>query len=555
LEAIGSFNNRWDIWESIPMNLIPHSPEDMNPNNCRPNILLILVDDVGYCDVGEFGARVKNSTTDQLFYETPHIDRLAQQGTMFTDFYACSVCAPSRASLMTGKMNNRMGLWDAYAAVKTTFEATGEPVPEGCHILDHRPWDEYGYSKTDRGVTIPLAATCLHDNEETIPDGLRGYHSAFIGKWHLGSHNHAGYRPMDRGFDEVLAYYDGGGSGYYRQFDEDGNPLPFQAFASKDGYWDEPGPNLTPRQDYVCDDVAQRVNLFLADRAKNHSDEPFFLCLSHPACHTPIQSREDDLAYFKEKAERSGYVGPLKPDYAGLLKGMDRSIGAVLDQLDELGLADNTVVLFISDNGGHPGVTSNSPLRGGKSMEYEGGIRVPMIVRWPGRTMPGSVCDVTSDIADIYPTVMQIAGIDCSEFKANPATDGHSLTPLFTDLTNSSNAYSRDEFYQFYGKMGYKGFHKFATWACLRKGPYKLHYDYHGKVELYNIDEDMCEENDLVRQKPKLALDMLVQLTDWLDDNCNEAYLPKPNPDFDPNGPLPYGRYAPLEELKASLDS
>jgi arylsulfatase A-like enzyme len=535
------------------MKLNAVSTEDMNPNDRPPNILLILVDDVGYCDVGAFAARVKNTTTDRLFYETPQIDRLAQQGLMFTDFYACSVCAPSRASLMTGKMNNRMGLWDAYAKVNTTFEATGDPVPDGCHILDHKPWDEYGYSKTDRGVTIPLSATCLHDNEKTIPDGLQGYHSAFIGKWHLGSHNHVDYQPMDRGFDEVLAYYDGGGSGYYRQFDETGNPLPFRASSSKTGYWDDPGPDLTPRQDYVSDDVAQRVNLFLADRAKHHAGEPFFLYVSHPACHSPIEPRKDDLAYFEEKAKTPGYVGPLDPAYAGLLKGMDRSIGAILDQLDALNLAEDTVVIFISDNGGHPVYTSNSPLRGGKSMEYEGGIRVPMIVRWPGRTTPGSVCNVTSDIADIYPTVMQIAGIDYSAFSANPATDGHSLVPLFADVTNANGTYGRDEFYQFYGKMGYTGFHHFATWACLRKGAFKLHYDYHGKVELYNIDEDVREEHDLVRERPKLALEMLVQLTDWLNDNCNEAYLPEPNPDFDPNGPLPYGPYVPLEKLKASL--
>ena len=537
------------------MNLTTQSTDDITKNNRRPNTLLIVVDDVGYCDVGAFAARVKNTTTDKLFYETPHIDRLAQQGTMFTDFYACSVCAPSRASLMTGKMNNRMGMWDAYAQVKTTFEKTGEPVPEGCHHLDHKPWDEYNYNKTDRGVSIPLAATCLHDGETTIPDDLQGYHSAIIGKWHLGSHNHAGYRPKDRGFDEVLAYYDGGCSGYYRQFDEAGNPLPFGAGAAKTGYWDDPGPDLTPRQDYVSDDVAQRVNLFLAERAENHPDEPFFLYLSHPACHTPIEPREDDLAYFEEKVNTPDYVGPLEPAYAGLLKGMDRSIGAVLNQLDTLGLAETTMVIFLSDNGGHPIYTSNSPLRGGKSMEYEGGIRVPMIVRWPGYTDPGSVCEVTSDIADIYPTVMEMAGIDTTDFMADPETDGHSLIPLFSDPTNSANAYSRDEFYQFYGKMGYPGFHNFATWACLRKGAYKLHYDYHGKVELYNIAEDICEENDLVKEEPRRALDMLVQLTDWLSDNCNSAYLPKPNPDFDPEGPLPYGPYVPIEQLKASLEA
>jgi len=509
----------------------------------KPNVLLILVDDVGYADIGAFSARINNTTTDKLYYETPSIDKLAKQGTMFTQFYACSVCSPTRASMMTGKMNNRMGMWDAYAATRTTFEKTGKQVPEGCYILDHEPWDEYRYSKTDRGVSVPIAATALHD-VKTIPQGLKGYDTAFVGKWHIGSHNHKGCRPEDRGFDETLAYFDGGGSGYHR---------PFRAYAALTNKWDKPGPDLTPRQDYLSDDVAQRVNRYLTERASKKNDKPFFLYLAHPAAHGPIQSRKDDLAYFKKKANTPGLIGHKSPKYAGLIKGMDRSIGQVMDKLDELKLADNTAVIFISDNGGHPVYTRNSPLRGGKSMLYEGGVRVPMIVRWPGKTKAGSICDVTSDIADIYPTIMEIAGVDYSDFKADKTTDGQSIKPLFTDLKNAKKGYRRQEFYQFYGKLGYKGFHNFATWATLRKGDYKLHYDYQGKVELYNISKDITESNDLTKSKPKLAHDMLVQLTDWLKANCNENYLPKPNPNFNPNGKLPYGPYVPLEQLKELL--
>jgi len=517
--------------------------QGFSKKNSAPNILLILVDDVGYTDIGAFSARIQKTTADKLYYETPEIDKLARQGTMFTQFYACTVCAPTRASMMTGKMNNRMGMWDAYAAVKTTFEKSGKPVPEGCHLLDNEPWDEYNYSKTDRGVSIPVAATALHD-VKTIPQGLIGYHSAFIGKWHMGSHNHEGYRPEDQGFDQTLAYFDGGGSGYHR---------PFTAYAAHTNKWDKPGPDLLPQQDYLSDDIAQRVNMFLEERANNHPDEPFFLYLAHPACHGPVESRADDLAHFKQKAMIPDLIGHKNPEYAGLLKGMDRSIGAILDKLDELKLSENTVVICISDNGGHPVYTRNTPLRGGKSMLYEGGIRVPMIVRWPGKTKPGTICDVPSDIADIYPTLMEIAGVDYSDFKADKTTDGKTLTPLFADLTNAGKGYKREEFYHFYGKMGYQGFHHFATWATLRKGDYKLHFDYQGKVELYHIAEDMFEKNDLVKSKPRLTYDMLVQLTDWLNDNCNEAYLPKPNPDFDPGGKLPYGPYVPLEEVKASL--
>ncbi|MFC2175349.1 sulfatase-like hydrolase/transferase [Bacteroidota bacterium] len=544
--------------KNIVLILISSLITSWSANAQKPNIVLILVDDVGYVDIGAFSARINNTTTDKLYYQTPEIDKLARQGTMFTQFYACAVCAPTRASLMSGKMNNRMGIWDAYALVNTTFEKSRKPVPEGCHILDHEPWKEYNYSKTDRGVSIPLASTALHD-VKTIPQGLNGYHSAFIGKWHMGSHNHIGYRPEDQGFDETLAYFDGGGSGYYRNhpkciFRRNQKSF-FTAYAAHTNKWDNPGRDLLPQQENLSDDIAQRVNVFLEDRTNNHPDEPFFLYLAHPACHTPVEARADDLAYFKERAKTEGLIGYKSPTYAALLKGMDRSIGSIMDKLDELKLSENTVVIFISDNGGSPIETRNTPLRGAKSMLYEGGIRVPMIVRWPGKTRSDTICDVTSDITDIYPTLMEVAGVDYSDFKADTTTDGESLAPLLEDLTNAKNGYKREDFYQFYGKEGYTGhfFHTFASWATLRKGDYKVHYDYQGKVELYNIAEDMFELNNLVNNEPQKALDMLVQLTDWLKANCNEAYLPKVNPNFDPKGKLPYGPYVSLEELKASL--
>ena len=511
--------------------------------NQQPNVILILVDDVGYADVGAFSALINNTSIDKLYYETPRINQLAKEGVMFTQFYAASVCAPTRASLLTGKMYNRIGMWDAYAFVDTTFEKSGKPIPDGCHFLDYDPSGKDKSSIADRAVTVPIAATALHD-VKTIPQGLNGYDTAFIGKWHLGSHNHEGYRPEDQGFNHTLAYFDGGGSGYHR---------PFRAYAALTKEWDKPGPNLTPTQNYLSDDIAQRTNLFLEDRVKNHANKPFFLYLAHPASHGPIESRADDLAYFENKLNTPDLVGFKSPKYAGLIKGMDRSIGEIIDKLDELKLTENTVVIFISDNGGHPVFTRNTPLRGGKSMLYEGGIRVPMIVRWPNKISPNSKCNITSDITDIYPTIMDIAGVSYSDFKDDKTTDGQSLKPLFSDLENTKKLYKRNEFYQFYGKMGYTGFHNFTTWASLRKGDYKLHYDYHGKVELYDIANDMFENNNLVNSKPKLAYDMLIQLTNWLKSNCNEAYLPSKNQGFNPTGALTFGPYVPLEELKASL--
>lgn len=508
-----------------------------------PNILLILADDVGYADINAFAAHLRGTPIEQHFRETPRIDQLAREGMMLKQFYVSSVCTPTRASLLTGKMANRMGMWDAFATTKTTFKNTKKPVPEGAHIFDYDPWDVSGNARTDRGVSVPLAGTALHD-VKTIPQGLEGYHSVFIGKWHIGGHEVPGYQPQDHGFDETLAYFDSGGSSYYR---------PFKANAT--GKWAITGPDLDPPQDYLSDDIAQRVGVFLEKRATQHAQEPFFLYVAHPAAHTPIQSRSDDEAYFAKKKGEAKWLDPVSPKYAGLLKGMDRSIGDILDILDTLNLAENTVVIFLSDNGGLPKETNSLPLRGGKSMQYEGGIRVPMIVRWPGKIKAGSTSNVPSDVTDIYPTLMEIAGADYQDFKNDPTSDGETLTPLFSDPDNQKGHYKRTEFYQFYGKMGYKGHHNFATWATLRKGDYKLHYDYHGKVELYDMAKDISESDNLAAKNPELARSMLIQLTDWLKANCHPVYLPQANPEFDPNGPLPYGPYLPLEAIKESLTS
>lgn len=209
---------------------------------------------------------------------------------------------------MNGKMANRMGMWDAFATTKTTLANSGKPVPPGAHKYDYEPWNVSRNARNDRGVTVPLAGTALHD-VETLPQALEGYHSAFIGKWHVGGHNKPGHQPEDFGFDEILAYFDSGGSSYYR---------PFKA----GGKWIKPGPKLTPQQDYLSDDVAQRVCVFLEERAGKPGAEPFFLYVAHPAAHTPIQSRKDDETYFKKKSKKGDWLDPVSPSYAGLLKGI-----------------------------------------------------------------------------------------------------------------------------------------------------------------------------------------------------------------------------------------
>jgi arylsulfatase A-like enzyme len=315
----------------------------------KPNIVFFFIDDMGWTDLGFMGSE---------YYETPNIDRLAGEGMVFTDAYANAPnCAPSRACLMSGQYGPRHGIF-----------TVGDPK-RGNHPF--------------RKLEPVPNKTVLADRFITIAESLKtnGYVSASMGKWHLGAD------PRSQGFDVNIAGKEWGspsGGGYH-------SPYRY--------------PNLVQKEkgEYLTDRLTQEAEKFI----EANKDESFFLYLTHYAVHTPIQAKDELTAKYEKKPKSEHHKNA---KYAAMVESVDDSVGAVLKKLDELKLAENTVVFFFSDNGGFGGATSNHPLRGSKGMLYEGGIREPMIVKWPGVTKPGSRCNEPVIGIDYYPTFLEITG-------------------------------------------------------------------------------------------------------------------------------------------------
>ncbi|MEA2063687.1 MAG: sulfatase, partial [Gemmatimonadota bacterium] len=341
------------------------------------NFVFILIDDMGWADSACYGS---------TFYQTPNLDKLASQGMRFTDAYAAApVCSPTRASVMTGKYPARLHL--------TNF-LVGRFVPENSRILP-----------PDYRLELPL-------EEVTIPEALKpaGYVSAHIGKWHLGDEP---YYPQHQGFDLNV-----GGSHI-------GMPRDF--FYPE---WGDKPPIDGRHGEYLTDRLTEEAENFI----EKNRDKPFFLHLAHYAVHVPIQAKKDIIKKYQSRL-KPGNVHD-NTVYAAMIESVDESVGRVMKKLEDLGIADRTVVIFTSDNGGlsvkegdfkHTPATSNAPLRAGKGYLYEGGIREPMIVRWPTEIEPGSVCDVAVTSVDFFPTILEMAGIEPDP--GNPV-DGVSLVPL-----------------------------------------------------------------------------------------------------------------------------
>jgi len=431
------------------------------PDGARPlNFVFFLIDDLGQRDLGCYGSTV---------YETPHIDRLAGQGMRFTDAYAaCPVCSPTRASILTGKYPARLRLTDWIAGHRRPFAKLAVP-----------DWTQY-----------------LAHEEVTIPEALKaaGYVSASIGKWHLGGPEH---RPEAQGFDVNFAG------------DHRGQPPSYFAPYKIPGVSDErPGEYLSDR---LTDEALRFIE---ANKAK-----PFFLYFAHYAVHTPIQAKKDLTEKFRQKGRPE--KGQNSATYAAMIASVDESVGRVMAKLDELGLADRTVVFFMSDNGGLAAVTSNAPLRAGKGTLYEGGIREPWLVRWPGVVKPGSVCSVPVISTDFYPTILEMAGL-----KADPrqAPDGVSIVPLL----RQAGAIEREALY-----WHYPHYHITKPGGAIRAGDWKLiEYYEDGKLELYNLKDDLSETTDLAGKMPERAAELRKKLDDWR--RAVGAQMPTPNPNYGP---------------------
>jgi len=429
-----------------------------DPTKRQPNFVFYLIDDMGWADLTCYGSD---------YHETPHIDRLASQGMRFTDAYAaCPVCSPTRASIMTGK------------------------YPARLHLTD---WIK-GHVNRHAKLMVPDWTTHLRLEETTIAEALRdaGYATAFVGKWHLGDKPHY---PEHQGFDvNIGGYHRGQPPSYF---------APYRIPTMEEG----------PKGEYLTDrHTADAIRFIEANRAK-----PFFLYLSHYAVHTPIQAKKA----ITEKYERKPKGKQWNATYAAMVQSVDDGVGRIAKRLEELGLADNTVVIFMSDNGGLHRVTSNAPLRAGKGTAYEGGVREPMIIKWPGAVRPGSECSAPVTSTDFYPTMLDMAGLP---LRPQQHCDGVSLLPLL----KQAGTLDRDAIY-----WHYPHYHFTKPFGAVRKGDWKLIEYYEDlNCELYNLRQDIGETRDLAAAQPARVDELRRMLHDWR--QRVGAQMPTPNPDYDP---------------------
>ncbi len=443
------------------INLVGASLSAAAPSASRPpNIVYILADDLGWTDLGCQGSS---------YYATPNLDRLASQGMRLLRYYNSQNCAPTRAVLMSGQYAPRTGIYTVGTLERGTPPERRMLPPENQSLL---PLDKV------------ILAQVLKD---------AGYRTGMFGKWHLG--NGQGYHPLQRGFDEAIVSM--------------GAHFDFQTAPKVEA----------PAGQYLAD--------FLTDRAVDfigrHQGKPFFLYLPHFAVHTPIQAKAEYVAAWEKKPARGTHWNPT---YAAMIQSVDESVGRILARLDELKLTENTVVIFSSDNGGvggysrteptsdKRGFTDNAPLRGGKGTLYEGGIRVPFIVRWPGVVKPGTTSESPVAHVDIYPTFLNIAG---GKPRAGYLLDGLSFVPT---LRNPAVKPARDAIYWHF--PGYlesyvhpAGFRTTPVGA-IHAGDFKLlEFFETGAVELYNVKEDIGENNNLAQRMAEKTTALRTQLAAW----------------------------------------
>lgn len=509
----------------------------------KPNIIFILADDLGYMDICSYAARMTGSNISDMFYETPNLDRLVASSMVFSQAYACPLCSPTRSSLLTGKYASRLGFTTAVPPSGTYYNR-GITPSEGFYIHDviyHG--DDIPIPQAWINATTNTAIPRGYENDggrrETIlTELLTDYKAAFIGKWHVGGVGAKGHSPSDYGFEE-LAFFDAGGSQYFDWRDHwNANRINNYPDAPQEelllGNAGEPG-----KQEYLTDDLTERAVQYIRRQA-GQNDKPFFLYLCHFAVHTPIQAPEEDIAWFDAK-ETKGWNGHADASYAAMIKRMDDGIGRIMDAIRESGLEDNTLIVFMSDNGGFSWqmpsrdipITANTPLKGGKAMLYEGGIRVPLIFSWKSKIEPGQWCDIAVDANDIFPTLAEVAGHQTNRMDI----DGNSLVTLWSDPTNQNNRYGRNTFFWHYPfnvivDNPDDGF-PLTPHSAIRKGDHKLIFDWHGRLKLYNIREDISETTNLMRQQPELTQSLFAELICFLENNVEKRYWPVRNPEYD----------------------
>ena len=425
----------------------------------KPNVIVILVDDMGWRDLACQGSG---------FYETPHIDRLAASGMRFTNGYsACTVCSPTRAAILTGQ------------------------YPARLHITD---WIA-GHQRPQAKLLPPDWTKQLPLETVTVAERLKaaGYATASIGKWHLGG---PAFHPEHQGFDENRGGYDRGQPPSYF--------APYKIPTLAEG---PPGEYLTDRE------AAEAVTFITA-----HKDGPFFLYLPHYCVHTPIQAKPAVTAKYKAKDPPAHQ--PKNAAYAAMVESVDDALGRIVATLESLGIRDRTAIFFTSDNGGLAGVTDNRPLRAGKGSAYEGGVRVPFIVSWPGVTTPGDTSDVPVITPDIPATILELTAAG-----SDRPLDGRSLAGILR-----GGGLERAAIFWHYPHYHPGG----ATpYSAIRAGNWRLvHFYEDRRNELYDLTADIGETTDLAEAQPERVVKLKQQLDAWL--TAVSAQLPTPNPAYDP---------------------
>lgn len=436
------------------------------------NVVLVLVDDLGWRDLGCQGSDL---------YETPRIDALAAEGVRFTQAYSnCPVCSPSRAALLTGQYPGRVGFTGHITAIGRHRH------PDDSTIL---PPEDFMYLKHEF-VTIAEALKTV------------GYVSASIGKWHLGSEP---YWPLSHGFDlNIAGHTHGSPAGY------------FFPYRKPDQAWNPDMPNLDLSDSSEGEYLTNRLTDEALEFIERNSGRPFFLYLSHYAVHTPLQAPEQLVRKYQRKIAASKSDG--NPVYAAMVDSVDASVGRILDGLNATGIADRTVVILASDNGGLDSVTSNAPLRAGKGHLYEGGIRVPLIVRWPGHSDPGSIVNTPVTNADLFPLIAEIGGLAPSSFAQ---LDGRSLSPLI-----QGGAWEPRDLVWYYPHYSPQAR---APGAAILSGDHKLLEFYDPpRIELYSLKDDLGETEDLAPQQPETAKALSIKLNAWIEANVPLRHRPNP---------------------------
>lgn len=436
-----------------------------------PNIVFFLIDDWGWTDGSAFGSK---------FYETPHMERLAAEGMKFNQAYsACTVCSPTRAALLTGKYPARLHLTDWVAGHNRPYAKLKIPV-----------WTQQ----------LPLEEVTLAEELKT-----RGYATALVGKWHLGGE---AFYPERQGFDVNIGGWSKGAPGAY-----------FPPYGVK-------GLEEALEGEFLSDRLTRDAITFI----EQNKERPFFLYFPHYGVHQPIAGKPEVIEKYKKKLAAGNYT-QTNAVYAALVESIDDSMGAVMKKLAELKLDENTIIVLTGDNGGlsgtfngkvwRQGPTRNEPLRLGKGSAYEGGVRVPLIVKWPGVAKTGSVNEVPVTTVDYFPTLVEAA-------TGAPAkgVDGESLVALL----KGGQKLQREAIYWHYPHYHPGG----ATpYSSVREGDWTLiHFFEDERVELYNLKDDVGQKNDLATANPAKTAELRAKLAAWW--KSVGAQMPTKNPAYDP---------------------